>query len=111
MDAALAFITANPAHDLTVANVPDAIGLSQSRLAHLFTGEVGVSVPAYVEARRMEKAEDLLRMTRRPIREVAELVGYRDPLYLSRRFRERKGVSPRGWRGRLAGESSRANGA
>lgn len=83
---------------LDVANIAEEVGLSHSRLSHLFKQHTGRSVPAYVEQRRMERAEDLLRMTARSVSEVARAVGYDDPLYFSRRFRRRVGTSPRAWR-------------
>jgi AraC family transcriptional regulator of arabinose operon len=74
------------------------VGLSRSRLSHLFAAEVGMSFPEYVESRRMERAQDLLRMTDQPIALVADAVGYPDALYFSRRFKRAFGVSPRTWR-------------
>lgn len=83
---------------IDVATVAGEVGLSASRLSHLFKQHTGRSIPAYVEERRMERAEDLLRMTDRTVAEVARAVGYDDPLYFSRRFRRRTGTSPRAWR-------------
>jgi AraC family transcriptional regulator, arabinose operon regulatory protein len=83
---------------IDVATIATEVGLSPSRLSHLFKRHTGRSVPAYVEQRRMERAEDLLRMTGRSVSEVARAVGYDDPLYFSRRFRVRTGTSPRLWR-------------
>jgi AraC family transcriptional regulator of arabinose operon len=104
VDAALAHIMANIAHNLSAGSVAEAVGLSRSRLAHIFRSEIGLSIPAYIEARRMERAEDLLRMTNRHVGEISRLVGYSDPLYFSRRFRERTGLSPRAWRAQLSAE-------
>ncbi|MFW5884318.1 MAG: helix-turn-helix domain-containing protein [bacterium] len=87
---------------LDVASIAAEVGLSPSRLSHLFKQHTGRSVPAYVEQRRMERAEDLLRMTDRSVSEVARAVGYDDPLYFSRRFRRRAGLSPRVWRAKVS---------
>ena len=87
---------------LDVETLAEAVGLSASRLSHLFKRHTGRSIPAYVEERRMERAEDLLRMTGRSVAEVARAVGYTDPLYFSRRFRGRTGWSPRAWRSSLS---------
>ena len=83
---------------LDVASVASDVGLSASRFSHLFSRQVGESLPAYLERRRLERAEDLLRMTDRSIAEIARSVGYADPLYFSRRFSRRYGTSPRAWR-------------
>ena len=100
---ALQIVTAQLREPLTIGSVAGELGISGSRLSHLFRRDVGASFPEYVEGRRMEYAEDLLRMTDRPIAAVARGVGYEDPLYFSRRFSARTGLSPRAWRARTRG--------
>jgi AraC family transcriptional regulator of arabinose operon len=99
VEQALELISAHLSRPLSVADVAREVGVSPSRLSHLFKKEVGVSFPGYLENRRMERAEDLLRMTDRSVGEIARSVGYDDPLYFSRRFRRRTGASPSEWRG------------
>ncbi len=108
VEAALATISDRLSGEISMQSVATEVGLSPSRLAHLFKATVGKSLPEYVEERRIERAEDLLRMTNRPVQEVARLVGYRDPLYFSRRFRRRHGMSPREWRFSVDGRSQRS---
>ena len=96
--AAVGIITDSIGAPLTVATLAEAVGLSPSRLSHLFKRTTGLSVPAFVEAARMERAQDLLYMTDRTVSEVAAAVGFDDPLYFSRRFRVHFGASPRAWR-------------
>ncbi|HKJ84953.1 MAG TPA: helix-turn-helix domain-containing protein [Spirochaetia bacterium] len=100
VERALQIIAARLQAPLTVALVADELGVSASRLSHLFKQHAGTSFPDYVEGRRMERAEDLLRMTGRDIATIARSVGYEDPLYFSRRFKTRTGLSPRAWRSR-----------
>ncbi len=88
---------------LTVSIVAAELGVSASRLSHIFKQHAGTSFPEYVEGRRMERSEDLLRMTDRDISTIARSVGYEDPLYYSRRFKTRTGLSPRAWRSRATG--------
>jgi AraC family transcriptional regulator of arabinose operon len=47
---------------------------------------------------RMTRARGLLDRTTLTIAEIARAVGYDDPLYFSRHFRDRHGVSPREYR-------------
>ena len=98
VDLALTLISDNLAENVSMTRVAQAVGLSRSRLAHLFRTATGMSLPEYVEARRIQKAEDLLRMTNRPVKEIARMVGFADPLYFSKRFTRRNGASPRAWR-------------
>jgi AraC family transcriptional regulator of arabinose operon len=91
-------VAENPSVSRSVAEMAESVGLSRTRLSHLFKQETGESFPSYVERRRMEQAENQLRMTSRPVSEIAALVGYDDPLYFSRRFKHHCGMSPREWR-------------
>ena len=72
--------------------------LSLSRLRHLFAGQTGLSLLAFLEAERLNRAAHLLILTSRSVASIAEEVGYPDPLYFSRRFRARLGRSPRQYR-------------
>lgn len=90
----LEHIDAHLAEQLDVARLADVAHLSPSRLAHLFSAQVGTSPTRYVEAQRMELAARLLELTDDPVAAVARRVGFRDALYFSRRFRAQHGVSP-----------------
>lgn len=59
---------------------------------------VGDSPNRYLTAVRMREARRLLVETRLPVATIAEQVGYEDPLYFSRRFREQVGVTARDYR-------------
>lgn len=95
---ALSYITEHLHEPLRVARIANAVGLSRSRLAHLFREQLGMGIFDYVEDQRIRKATDHLRMSDRPIAEIAALVGYDDPLYFSKRFKSRTGSSPSRWR-------------
>lgn len=92
--AVLEHIDAQLDGDLEVAELASIAHLSPSRLSHLFTAQVGTSLARYIEAQRLELAARLLEMTPDPVAEVARRVGFRDPLYFSRRFRVLRGLSP-----------------
>lgn len=85
---------------LLVENIASVVGLSPSRLAHLFRAETGMSVQAHIEARRMQVAADLLRRTSFPVKQVAASAGFESPFYFSQRFRLMMGISPQKFRER-----------
>ena len=91
-------ITRDCAEPLTVEDLADAAHLSPSRLAHLFRRETGIAPMRYLERVRLERARDLLLMTRLPVAEVARQVGYDNPFYFSRLFRRFAGKPPRDYR-------------
>lgn len=60
--------------------------------------QIGVPPGAYLTRRRMEEAARLLVSSGLPINEIAERVGYPDPLHFSRVFRRHFDTAPRGYR-------------
>lgn len=82
----------------TLEDVAAAVGLSPSRLAHLFKTETGQTPQAYLEHRRMQRAAELLQRTGFSIQQVAAAVGFDSPFYFSRRFKAATGRSPSAFR-------------
>lgn len=83
--------------DLRLGHLAQVAGLGRSRFVQRFRRVTGVSPMRYLERLRMEEArrrleEDL------PVNRVAQLTGFDDPLYFSRRFRAMHGVSPSAYR-------------
>lgn len=68
--------------------------LSRSSFAAQFRETVGVSPMAYLHTIRMERAREMLRHTRRPLRQIAESVGYGSEAAFSNAYRRWAGVSP-----------------
>lgn len=99
----LEHIDAHLAEDLRTDRLAHVAHLSPSRLAHLFTDQVGTPLGRYIEAQRMELAARLLELTDDPVAAVAERVGFCDALYFSRRFRAQHGASPSAHRARQRG--------
>jgi AraC family transcriptional regulator, transcriptional activator for feuABC-ybbA operon len=56
----------------------------------------------YLQDLRMQEACRQLVETRRPVREIAQSVGFEDELYFSRRFRQERGLAPRDYRKRYS---------
>lgn len=72
--------------------------LSYKRLAAVFKEEQGITMQQYHTERRMLIACNLLKSTLLPINEIAESLGFSDPLYFSKCFHAKYGVSPRSYR-------------
>lgn len=69
-------------------------GLSTSRLAHLFSEQVGISPQRYHEQLRLQKTAIMLRSTELSVKEIAENAGYENAFYFTNRFRNAYGRSP-----------------
>jgi AraC-like DNA-binding protein len=59
---------------------------------------MGISPGQYHALHQMETAQDMLINTTLPISQIAEQLGYADPLYFSRKFHKQTGVSPTAYR-------------
>lgn len=70
------------------------LNLSVSRFAHLFAKEVGISPHKYILQLKITKASQLLRQTDMAVGEVAQFVGFQDPLYFSRIYKKSTGLTP-----------------
>ena len=95
---AVSYLERHLADKVALADVAAAVGLSESRLAHIFRAEMGQTVQHYLEARRMQRAGELLQRTGFPVQQVAAVTGFESPFYFSRRFKRWTGQSPLAYR-------------
>ncbi len=68
--------------------------LSSSYFTHLFTKIIGKSPMEYKQLRRMDIAQKLLITTGLSIKEISTIIGFRDPLYFGRCFKQTVGKTP-----------------
>jgi AraC family transcriptional regulator of arabinose operon len=85
---------------LTIDSLGREVGLSRSRFTTLFTEQMAMSPQTYIENIRLDRAAQLLRMSRWSIGQVAERTGFSNAYYFSTRFRRRHGVPPSQFRAR-----------
>ena len=76
-------------------------GLNRSYFVRRFKRATGLSPMAWLARRRAEKAAVLLLTTDRPIAHIGRQVGWHDPNYFARRFRQAFGMSARTYREQL----------
>lgn len=86
---------------ITVASIAAQFGLVPPYLSRLFKEYSGFSLLQYVQKIRIERAKGLLEMDGAvSVKEVAELVGYPNPLYFSKMFKKKVGLYPSEYRKR-----------
>jgi AraC family transcriptional regulator, arabinose operon regulatory protein len=78
----------------SVHELATMVGLSSSRLAHLFREEVGMSIRSYVVARRLHVAALLILQTDERISQIAYSVGFNDVSNFNHAFKKLHGRSP-----------------
>ena len=83
--------------DAETPRIPElaaAVGLSCSRLQHLFREAVGCSVLTFIRNARMQTAAERLCRSDDSVAAIGSAVGYRDRRNFLRDFRETFGVTP-----------------
>jgi len=69
-------------------------------LSKQFNKETGLSISDFILQLRVDKAKELLSVTSSHINEIANMVGYQDALYFSRKFKQATGMYPSEFRQR-----------
>lgn len=83
---------------LFLQDIAAHVHLNPQYLSALFTRQTGVRISDYIARIRMEHACCLLQNTNDSIQMISEAVGYSDPQYFSRRFKQTVGVCPQSYR-------------
>lgn len=83
---------------LTVSDLAQTTGYSESRLRFLFRQTAGIPLGRYIQNYRLNRAMSLLRTTSLSIADVAEDAGFGSPQACSRLFKQATGVTPRDYR-------------
>ena len=84
--------------DLSLEEVASYVQRSPSYFSHILSAKRAQTFRQYVTDVRIKQAKHLLSTTSLTVREVAFAVGYDDPNYFSRLFKEYTGYSPSAWR-------------
>lgn len=71
------------------------MNVSSEYLSHLFTKELGTSFSDYLKRYRIDIAKKLMSASNLRIYEIGEKVGYKDPKYFSKIFKEVTGFTPK----------------
>ncbi|MEN6562826.1 MAG: response regulator [Christensenella sp.] len=83
---------------ITLDEIANYVGLNREYLSRLFRRETGDSLFQYINTVRMRKAAELMAANDSIfVKEVAAAVGFDNPFFFSKRFKEHYGVSPTGF--------------
>lgn len=91
---ALRYIQYNYAGSIQVSHIASYVGISRSQLYRAFMEKFELSPHAFLKRYRINEACTLLNRSGITVGEVANSVGFSDPLYFSRVFKEVKGMTP-----------------
>ncbi|MBC6367700.1 AraC family transcriptional regulator [Algoriphagus sp. AK58] len=86
------FIKTNIGGDLSNKVLAKVANVSEDYVGQYFKMLTGINPQDYIEYQRMEAAVELLRTTKKSIRDIGKEVGYKDTAYFCRRFKMMYGV-------------------
>lgn len=92
------YIEAHYGEDSTLQALSDYVGLHPSYLSKLYKSETGQGISEYRHQLRMAKAVELLQQNRLKIHEISETLGFQNPQYFSKKFKEEFGCTPNEYR-------------
>lgn len=79
---------------ITLDEIAARLNITPEYLGSLFNKEMGMNFSPYIKEFRIKKAKELLISSGLKTYEIAEKVGYPDPKYFSRVFKEATGLTP-----------------
>lgn len=98
-----AVVESRLAEPVTLAEIAAAAGIGPAHASRVFRRAFGMSIVAYVQEARIERAKLLLTESDRSVTEVAFAVGIASPAYVSHLFARRTALAPSGWRAERRG--------
>jgi AraC-like DNA-binding protein len=91
-------IERNLSERIGLLELSDVVRLSPTHLSRTFKRHFGVSLHVYVLCRRVVLAQNLMLMTKYPLKDIALECGLTDQPHLTRVFRAMVGATPACWR-------------
>lgn len=79
---------------ITLEEIARSLSVSEEYLSSLFRKETGMSFTETIRKCRVEHIKKLLRESNLKLTQIAAMVGYSDPKYMSRVFKEEVGMLP-----------------
>ncbi|MCM3768153.1 AraC family transcriptional regulator [Neobacillus niacini] len=94
---AIQYINEHYATPITLEEISVHVNRNSQYFSSMFKKQLGCTFTEYLQMKRIKEAQLLLKESTITISETAERVGYTDPSYFSRIFKNITGYSPRQW--------------
>ncbi len=82
-------------NSLTLAAISAELGYNTKYLSHMFIKKTGISFSDYLKEIRLRQAVLLINQGITSVKNISILCGFSDPLYFSKVFKQKFGISPR----------------
>ncbi len=87
------YIKENYERNITLEEVADYSQISKSYLSLLFKQETGINFSTFLTNHRVEKCKEFMKESHYKIYEIADMVGFDNPYYFSKVFKDKVGMS------------------
>ncbi|MFF2091301.1 helix-turn-helix domain-containing protein [Paenibacillus sp. NPDC058174] len=98
IEESLHYLSKHMSQNIRIEDVAKSIGLSESRLSHLFKQETGATIVETLNAMRIRQAALLMKHSGRTASEAALDVGFQHYNHFAVLFRQQLGMTPREYR-------------
>lgn len=96
IEQAVAYIKENFSSNISLSSLARMFSVSPEHFSRLFKKETGLGFSKYLNSLRLQYAEQLLKSAdNQNITRVAEICGFEDSNYFSKKFKEAYGISPK----------------
>lgn len=95
------FLEKNLHKKLTLQQIANDAGLSPTYFTTIFRKQTNYSPMSYFSHLKLLKACEFLDYTHLKVKEISYRLGYTDPYYFTREFKNKMGMSPRQYRNRI----------
>lgn len=96
IEQAVAYIRENFSTQITLSGLAKRFSVSSEHFSRMFKKETGLGFSKYLNSLRLQYAEQLLKSSEKySITEVAQICGFDDSNYFSKKFKEVYGISPK----------------
>ena len=92
------FIEESLYSDVSVNEIASLFNYNEKYIGKLFKSQTGFTVKEYLNKRRLDNAEKLLRNTKIPITEISSKSGFNNVTYFNRLFKKHFNLSPKDYR-------------
>lgn len=96
IEQAVAYIRENFTSDISLSSLAKKFSVSPEHFSRMFKKETGLGFSKYLNSLRLQYAEQLLKSTKlHNVTQVAEICGFEDSNYFSKKFKDVYGISPK----------------
>jgi AraC-like DNA-binding protein len=88
------YIEMNFAEDISMEEMARKLHVHPSHLMRAFKKEQGITISHYRNLRRIKEAKELILFSNLSMTEIAIMIGFSNPQYFSKLFKEIEGVTP-----------------